>query len=435
MPRRPRYAPLNVFINSRLVGQFIRETSGAVSFRYDPTWLNWELAFPASLSLPLREQAYVGDPVNAVFDNLLPDNLDLRRRIAARVHASGTEAFNLLSEIGRDCIGALQFLPLDMEPGPAGLVEGTIVTEAEIENIISNVATAPLGNTADDEFRISIAGAQEKTALLLLDGKWYRPTGTTATTHIFKLPLGVLPNGIDLTTSVENEYLCLKLISALGLPSAAAEIATFGKHRVLVVERFDRLRTTDNRLLRVPQEDLCQALSLPSSMKYESDGGPGIVRITRLLAGSDTPEADQLMFLKANIAFWLLGAIDGHAKNFSVALLPRGGFNLTPLYDVLSAQPAVDSGQIRHNAFKLAMAVGENRHYVVNRIAPRHFFQTARLAGIGERLLNGIISELRDICPCAIETTLQNLPDGFPAPLAESISAGAKRRLANLETE
>ena len=118
MARRPAHIPLSVFVNGKLVGRLRRETSGAIDFQYDPSWLAWENALPVSLSLPLREDRYLGAPVVAVFDNLLPDNDDIRRRLAARVRAEGHDAYSLLAAIGRDCVGALQFLPEALSPGP-----------------------------------------------------------------------------------------------------------------------------------------------------------------------------------------------------------------------------------------------------------------------------------------------------------------------------
>ncbi len=121
--------------------------------------------------------------------------------------------------------------------------------------------------------------------------------------------------------------------------------------------RFDRRWANDGRLIRLPQEDFCQALTFPPSQKYQIDGGPRIKESVGLLAGSDDgPEADQRAFLRTQVLFWLLRATDGHAKNFSVAL-PPGGFRMTPRYDVLSAQKAVDDGQFRQNQMRLAMAV------------------------------------------------------------------------------
>ena len=434
MPRA-RYEPLNVYLNSRLVGRLRRDVSGAISFQYDPSWLDSGFVLPVSLSLPLREQAYSGAPVIAVFDNLLPDNDHLRRQIAARTHAEGTDAYSLLGAIGHDCVGALQFLPQNMEPGPAGAVEGDPIRKAGIARIIENLATAPLGITEDESFRISIAGAQEKTAFLYRDGKWYKPRGTTATTHIFKPSIGKLPNGVDLTNSVENEYFCLKAIAALEIEAAKAHIMTFGKRSVLVVERFDRRWTKDGRLLRLPQEDCCQALSISLSRKYQSDGGPGIVPILQLLRGSDDPLADQRSFLKANIVFWLMGATDGHAKNFSVFLRPGGRFRLTPLYDVISAQPSVDSKQILWKNFRLAMSFGAKPHYAMRQVAPRHFFQTADKAGVGRDVVPSIIDELCGEIGKAVDRVNRDLPSDFPAKIADSISKGIKRRSRILEAE
>lgn len=429
MPRRARYEPLNVFLNSRLVGQLRRETSGAIIFQYDRSWLEWQPALPVSLSLPLREQPYVGAPVLAVFENLLPDNDSLRRQIAARARTEGTDAYSLLGAIGHDCVGALQFIPPDAQPTPAGVIDAEPVSGREIRVILDNLATAPLGITEDESFRISIAGAQEKTALLRWNGRWYKPRGTTATTHIFKPSIGKLPNGVDLTSSVENEYLCLKILNALGLLAAKAEMQTFGDRRVLIVERFDRLWTDDRRLLRLPQEDSCQALSVPPNLKYESDGGPGLTDILKLLRGSDEPLSDQRSFLKANIVFWLMGATDGHAKNFSIFLSPGGRFRMTPLYDVISAQPSVDSKQILWKQFRLAMAFGTKPHYQIRQIAPRHFFQTGDQAGIGRQVIESIIQELLDGGAPAVESVLDRLPADFPDEIASSIEAGIKGRL------
>lgn len=432
MPRAS-YEPLNVFLNSRLVGQLRRDLSGAISFQYDRAWLEWEFVLPVSLSLPLREQAYSGAPVIAVFDNLLPDNDHLRRQIAARTRAEGIDAYSLLGAIGHDCVGALQFLPQDADPGPAGAVEGEPIGNDGIARIIENLATAPLGMTEDESFRISIAGAQEKTAFLYSDGKWHKPRGTTATTHIFKPSIGKLPNGIDLSNSVENEYFCLKMIEGLGLEAANPQILTFERESVLVVERFDRRWTADGRLLRLPQEDCCQALSVSPVQKYQSEGGPGIVQILQLLRGCDDPLTDQRAFLKANIVFWLLGATDGHAKNFSVFLRPGGRFQLTPLYDVISAQPSIDSKQLLWKNFRLAMSFGTKPHYAVRQVAPRHFLQTAIRADIGKDVVPSVIEELCGEVPAAVERVNANLPPGFPGKVADSISNGIRRRLRILE--
>ncbi len=432
MARRGKYAPLQVFLNGRLTGRLHKKSSGAIDFRYDPSWLAWENSMPVSLSLPLREDAHIGAAVTAVFENLLPDSLPIRNRIAERVHAEGTDAYSLLSVVGRDCVGALQFLPEDEDPGPVGGIRGEKVDDHGIAAILENLAASPLGIGEDADFRISIAGAQEKTALLFWNDEWLKPSGTTATTHILKPQIGRLPNGIDLSCSVENEYFCLKMLSLSGIPSANAEIRDFAGKKVLVVERFDRLVTSDKRLLRVPQEDCCQALSVPPQLKYQSQGGPGVLDILNLLKGSDESGKDQMNFFISQILFWLIGATDGHAKNFSVRLAKGGRFRMTPLYDVLSAQPSVDSGQIRRNKMKLAMSVGDRNRYIIDSILPRHFYQIAAKGGIGKNLIRGIFEQINDHGLGIVEKTKENLPHAFPEFIAESISNGFISRLKQL---
>ena len=428
MARRRTHAPLCVFLNSRRVGALRRESTGAIDFQYAGEWLDWENTFPVSLSLPLREERYIGAPVINVFDNLLPDSDAIRKRVAERVGAGGTDAYSLLTALGHDCVGALQFLPEGVDPGRAGTVDGNPVTSDHIAAIVNNLAAAPLGMSEDEDFRISIAGAQEKTALLRKDGEWFKPAGSNATTHILKPQIGRLPNGIDLSHSVENEYLCLRLLAALGVPTAQTEIADFGNRRTLIVERFDRRWTRDGRLLRLPQEDMCQALSVPPTRKYQSDGGPGMRDVIQLLKGSDTPEQDIATFMRACVLFWMLGATDGHAKNFSITLGPGGRFRLTPLYDVLTAQPSLDSGQIQHKKFKLAMSVGKNRHYPVDEIMPRHFLQTAELAGVGTPLMRSLFEDLAANAVGRIDAVMASLPAGFPDQLVTSIEAAVRRR-------
>ena len=432
MPRTRTHIPLDVFLNGRLVGRLIKEPGGSVNFVYHETWLGWENAMPVSLSLPLREDKYSGRVVTAVFDNLLPDNEDIRKRLAARVKAEGNDAYSLLAVIGRDCVGALQFLPEGTQPGPVGQVEGRALSEEEIATILADLYKSPLGLTDEREFRISIAGAQEKTALLFWQNKWNIPHGSTATTHILKPQIGRRAN-IDLSQSVENEHLCMKLTAAVGLPTAPTQIADFADRRVLVVERFDRHWTGDQRILRLPQEDCCQALSVPPTAKYQADGGPSIASILNLLKGSDDPETDRRHFMKAQIVFWLLGAIDGHAKNFSIFLSPRGRFHMTPLYDIVSAQPAVDRGQMRRNKMKLALAVGKNNHYVVDTILPRHFIQTGEVAGIPGDLTQELLSEVSAAALTAVEEVRLDLPAGFPQRIFDSITNGMLRRAARIQ--
>lgn len=435
MPRKRTHVPLNVFLNGRLVGTLIKQTSGAIELSYVDTWLAWEHAFPVSLSLPLREERYIGEPVIAVFENLLPDSVPIRTRVAERVGAGGTDAFSLLGTIGRDCVGALQFLPDGEEPPETGPVAGEPIDEDAVKAMLKNLAQAPLGLDREHDFRISVAGAQEKTALLWHEGRWHRPSGVTPTTHLLKPQIGKIntPSGIiDLSNSVENEHYCLALLRAFGLPTAVTTMQNFGEIRTLVVERFDRRWTRDGRLLRLPQEDFCQALSVPPAAKYQNEGGPGLVDLMGVLQGSDDPATDRLILFKAQLLFWLIGAPDGHAKNFSIFLRPGGSFSLTPLYDVLTGQPSVDARQIRLNSFKLAMSVGAKRHYRFREISGRHFVETGREAGLSETAIRDAFAEILAQRDAAFAAAAATLAEGVPEEIHASVQAAFEARGATL---
>ncbi len=185
--------------------------------------------------------------------------------------------------------------------------------------------------------------------------------------------------------------------------------------------------------MRLPQEDFCQALSVPPATKYQSDGGPGMIDVLNLLKGSDRPAEDQLTFLKAQLVFWLIGATDGHAKNFSLFLRPGGSYSLTPLYDVLTAQPSLDAGQIRRQQMKLAMSVGTNRHYRLEEIHARHFLQTTAQAGLPEGLIREAITTVSDNADAALAKMEPNLPPAFPEEIHTSVKTAVTSRLRSLE--
>ena len=434
MARTKRNPPLRVLLNGRDVGLLSRVSSGATHFQYAREWLEWDNAIPVSLSLPLREDRYIGAPVIAVFENLLPDNKIMRERVAARVRATGSDAFSLLSKIGHDCVGALQFIADDADMGKPGGLDGRPISDEQIAAKLKDLRATPLGLDDNEDFRISIAGAQEKTALLYNDGEWFTPTGTTATTHILKPQIGQIQDGIDLSNSVENEYLCLKLCAAFGLAVANAEIVDFAGTKALSIERFDRIRTRDGRLLRLPQEDMCQALSVLPEFKYQADGGPDNQAIMGLLKGSDRPNEDQATYLKAQIVFWLLGATDGHAKNFSVFLTSGQRFRMTPLYDVLTVQPSVDAGQVNEKKFRLAMSAGDSNHYRIGDITPRHFLQTAARCNFDSAVTTKELETLLSTGMTSALACYEALPAEFPNDLLESTLSGLQSRLHVIES-
>lgn len=440
MPRPRRSRELSVWMNAERVGTWTLGANSTHSFAYSESWLGAPAARPISLSMPLRAAGvpYRDQVVESFFDNLLPDSREIRRRIQSHFHTASTRAFDLLAEIGRDCVGALHLLPIDQEPAGLGGIEGLPLDEGAIAALLRTQPNSAFTGGHDyDEFRISLAGAQEKTAFLRHRDGWQRPLGATPTTHIFKLPLGRVGNmQADFSTSVENEWLCAQIVEAFGLAVAPCAMANFEDQRVLIVERFDRrLARTGTHWLRLPQEDCCQALGVPPAMKYEAEGGPGIKAILDLLLASQDAAADRLAFFRTQLVFWLLCATDGHAKNFSVSIEPLGRFRLTPLYDVLSAYPILGQGanQLAPARARMAMAVtGKNRHYEWNRILARHWSQTARACGIDPEQARQIIDELVSQTPAVIDRVGHALPANFPAVVAEPIFDGLRVAAARL---
>jgi serine/threonine-protein kinase HipA len=419
-----------VWANGQLVGQWRIPARGPIEFQYDASWVASAEARPLSLSLPMNRQPPLkGEAVGFYFDNLLPDSEPIRRRIQSKFRTQSRDAFDLLEAIGRDCAGAVQLLPENKAPDDVFSIHVEPLDEAGVEKLLISAVSASPGYGGEDgeDFRISIAGAQEKTALTWHGGRWCRPHGATPTTHIFKLPWGRRPAASDMRTSVENEWLCAELLRAYGVQIARCAIQKFGAQKVLVVERFDRkLAASGHYWLRLPQEDFCQATGTPSSAKYEADGGPGVVDIARILHSSEARNEDLSTLLRAQLHFWMLAATDGHAKNFSVYLLAGARYRLTPLYDVLSAWPVTGDGpnHLDRNKLKLAMALrGKSAHYRIRDLRRRHFNATAHKCGFGQDM-ECLIDEVVAQTPKVIEQVGAGLPPGFPEDVFESITRG-----------
>lgn len=434
MPRPAKSQRLNVWMNGELVGHWDLTSQGRHHFRYVQSWLDTPATRPLSLSMPLRAAnlTYSDSRVNAFFDNLLPESPEIRRRMQTQFGTPSTEAFDLLTAIGRDCAGAVQLLAPEVEPKNIKRIESERLSERDIEEFLRQTVTGTtLGQHGDIPFRISLAGVQEKTALLWHNGRWHRPVGTTPSTHIFKLPIGHATHfNVDLSSSIENEWLCAQIVRAYGLPIADCEMATFGKQRVLIVERFDRRLASNGKWwLRLPQEDMCQATGTSPGKKYESEGGPGILEIMSLLLGAADPLEDRRTFFKSQIVFWTLCAIDGHAKNFSIAIKPRGEYSLTPLYDVISAYPVIggSKGKIPEQEVRMAMALhGKDRHYHWAKILRRHWIDTARACDFSE-FVESLIGEVVSQTPSVIQKVSKLLPAKFPAAVADPILKGLER--------
>ncbi len=442
-------AELNVWMNGQLVDNWSHSRSKVPIFRYDAAWILSDASRPLSLSLPMTAgNAEIRGPVvENYFDNLLPDSQAIRERIRTRYRTRSAQTFELLEAIGRDCVGAVQLLPPDMEPSGWDAVHSDVLTPAQLaEQLRAASATMPLGqhHDRDNEFRISIAGAQEKTALLKFGGRWHRPKGSTPTTHILKLPLGLVGNmRADTKDSIENEWLCAKILAALQFKVASTDMQTFEDQKALVVERFDRrwlniAAGAQNKknfkpapgvwIARLPQEDFCQMAGVGPDKKYEAYGGPTMRHCLDYLAASQFAADDKSHFVLAQLAFWLLAATDGHAKNFSIFVERGGAYRMTPLYDVLSVWPIIGKGanMLSHQDAKLAMALHpKNIHYRLAEIRVRHWHRLAQSTSV-DGLWERMITMVKRV-DSALDAVEAQLPDDFPAVVWDRICAGTKR--------
>lgn len=392
--RRPA---LGLWMNGDFVGTWRLDAGGVDLLEYDAGWQVAAQGRPLSLSLPFipSGRAHRGDAVRVYFENLLPDSEEIRLRAARRFRAKSTRAFDLLAQIGRDCVGALQILPDGQTPGDVRTIDATPLAEHEVAALLRGTVAAPAaagGMPADDDdFRISIAGAQEKTALTWIDGRWCRPHGSTPTTHILKLPMGLVGNmKLDLSHSIENEWLCARIVAAFGLPVAKCEPLQFGDEKVLAVRRFDRVwrdGPSGRWLARLPQEDCCQATGTPPERKYESDGGPGIERIMGLLATSETPAADRRTFLS-------------------------------------------------EHKIRLAMAIrSTNAHWRMKEIGRRHWLALGKRYGVlGDegQTMETILDDWIARTPRLVAEVESSLPAGFPEQIAALVLRGLERAASQL---
>ncbi len=343
---------LVVILGRDIVGHLERHSGGRLTLEYTDEYRDRPEATPISLSMPPQVRSHPDRAVTPWLWGLLPDNDAVVARWARQFQVSSSSPFSLLgTQIGEDCAGAVRFAPL-AEVERVLTRPGNVVwlTEDEVGQRLRDLredATSWLGRSFTGQF--SLSGAQAKTALLLKDGRWGVPSGSAATTHILKLAVAGLDDH-DL-----NEHVCLDAARRAGLTVVRTKVTHFGEESAVVIDRYDRLEN-EGDIIRVHQEDLCQALALPPTRKYQNEGGPGPAAIAALLRSAMPPRVaeDALWrFADALIWNWLIAGTDAHAKNYSV-LLAGDQVRLAPLYDIASALPyGVDEHKLR-----FAMKIG-----------------------------------------------------------------------------
>jgi serine/threonine-protein kinase HipA len=416
---------LVVLLDGRRIGTVIRDRD-VLTFTYTDEYRASTSATPLSLSMPLSQRQHGDRVVRPFLWGLLPDNEQVLDRWARGYQVSARNPFALLRHVGADCAGAAQFVPpeeVERFSGGEGGVEW--ITESEIAQRLRTLRRDPAAWHLSATGQFSLAGTQAKTALYFdaPSGRWGDPWGATPTTHILK-PAVVGFDDHDL-----NEHLCLQAARALGLDASSSEIVTFGDERAVMVERYDRLRRPDGTIQRVHQEDLCQALGVPPTGKYENEGGPGPEEIMDLLrdaTGSVSGTRALAGFLD-NLAFnWIIAGTDAHAKNYSV-LLSGAQVRLAPAYDVASALPYEDMYLPK---LKMAMRIGGE--YGVDRIDQRHWRRFAEAVGFDpDRTLQRIGQLAAHVgaafAEVAESTPVRALASDLPGRLCERVVARADR--------
>lgn len=389
MGRKKLVSNLKVYLNHSFVGHLKKRTDNSIEFSYDSEWV--EGGFPISLSLPFVNSSYRGNEAAFYFDNLLPENRVILESIARRFGAESTNQFDILSSVGRDCVGALSFYPENEVAQEFKKMNARALTSSDVAKKIESLSGHfPLG-MEDGDFKISLAGAQEKMALLYWDQKWWEPLKATPTSHIIKRPIGKILGGIDFNDSVENEWLGLNFAKQLGVRTCEAEIVSFESEKALSVTRFDRF-WKDGLLFRVPQEDFCQALGHSPSLKYERDGGPSLAAAMRLLKTSNNSDVDRNNLFSLAMINDLLHNTDGHSKNISI-YLTRRGFVLTPFYDIMSAHFLRRSAPERHSKLRSSWSV--NGKYFYNETKLLDWKKQASLCELNEAEFESIWEGLK----------------------------------------
>lgn len=412
---------LVTLLGGRKVGRVYRHKNGKLTFVYDQAWRLEDNAYPLSLSMPLAAAEHGTSVVEAFLWGLLPDNEQVLDRWARKFHVSARNVFALIAHVGEDCAGAVQFVSPERLEATLGGAEEKV--EWLDENGVAERLRALREDHAAwrlprDSGQFSLAGAQPKTALLLKNGRWGIPSGRTPTTHILKPPTG------EFDGHAENEHICLALARAFGMPTASSQVLRFGNEIAIAVERYDRIRSA-NKIIRVHQEDICQALGILPTRKYQNEGGPGVAEIVELLrTHSSERDEDVRTFINAVGFNWLIAGTDAHAKNYSLLISSGPRVRLAPLYDVASILPY---GQFDLHKVKLAMKIGGK--YQLNAVGIRQWYKFAQEMRVDGDVLITRLHSMGEQLPDEVSSARAKAhQEGLYSPTVDRLATGLIER-------
>ncbi len=391
---------LNVHYDGEFVGQLIQDDGGQMTFKYDASWLGKPEPIALSRSLPLREETFTQKECRGFFGGTLPEE-DNRKVIARILGISDKNDFAMLEQIGGECAGAISFLPED-EKIPEGDDRYRDLADDDLTNLLRELPRRPL-MAGEDGIRLSLAGVQDKIAVRIDDGKISIPRGSAPSSHVLKPAIDTY-EGV-----VFNEAFCMALARACGLNAARVDIGKVEDIDYLLAERYDRIRDGEENIQRLHQEDFCQALGIPSEIKYQSEGGPSLAVCFDLIRdASSAPAPDLIALLDAVIFNLLIGNHDAHAKNFSLLYMPDRSIRLAPLYDLVSTV------YYEELTDKMAMKIGKQPRSAL--IHPKDIDQFAADASLGAALARARI-------PALVDRLLEEIPGiDKPNPVSEDVA-------------
>jgi serine/threonine-protein kinase HipA len=370
-----------------------------------------------SASLPVQAERFQNNQTRPFFEGLLPEGA-VREQIARERGVSVQNAFGLLAEIGAECAGAVVIVPEGQELAPTDTSSVRWLSDEELAEALANLPAHPLGGGTD--VRVSLGGVQQKLIVTRApSGRFGQPLGGAPSTHIIK------PSIAGWTDIAANEAFCLRVARCCGLRTATSEMAEIGDTTCLVVERFDRTLTDDVRIVRLHQEDFCQALGILPDSKYEFEGGLSVARVVAALRDiSVSPAADVNAFLRAVAVNFLLGNSDAHGKNFALLYEPVGSARLAPLYDIVSTA-------VYGVTTKMAMFIGGEEEPAA--VTGDAWLRLADECGVNGPLLlrdaRALAARARD-CAAAVAATAA--AEGWHRPLIEEVRAVVDERAALL---
>lgn len=394
---------LHVYMDGVFTGRIIESSQGNQTFEYDPSYIAGN-GTPLSLSLNPNDTRGRSKATRAFLWGLLPDNERTLESWATKFGTSSRNVVGLLSHVGIDTAGALQIVPPGVNPTDAGSRAGKVewFTSSDLSDLIDEIAKHEDDwDGARHDGRWSLAGAQSKVALFHEGNRWGRPLDATPTTHIIKTGIRDYPD------HEVNEFVSQRAASHLGIWAAESEIITLdsGRH-AYVTRRYDREKVSSGEWRRIHQEDLCQALAVMPSKKYQSDGGPGIGEIADLLerVGSNEDGSVSTAFYCQFAYNALIGATDAHAKNFS--LLHAGDQTaMAPLYDTATGLPYYDPYEM-----KSAMKVGSN--WQLTSVTVNDLTKVGERLGLQSEEARHIAQNLKDGIPEAFDRAAKEAPEG-----------------------